>query len=308
MESQCLGLAEALGLMPTIKRVVLRAPWRQLTPYFRAGQRFAFSRRGDALKAPWPDLLIATGRLSIAASLHVRAQSRKGGREGTFTVQLQNPVIAPSHFDLVVTPRHDGLTGENVVATRGALHRVTAPLLTAGAEKLLPRIAQLPRPYVSVLIGGANNAYRLTPSDMAEIAKHLAEAALSLKGSLLITPSRRTGADVIAALRAELQRVPHFLWNFETGNPYFGLLGVADFLVVTCDSVNMVSEALATGKPVYVADIPGGSQKFRRFHAGLAAEGLTRRFEGALAPYAYTPPDDMAMVAARVAKALEQRV
>ncbi len=307
MESQCLGLAEALGLAPVVKRVVLRTPWRQLTPHLRLAQRYAFASSGDRLEPPWPVLLIATGRMSVAASLFVRAQSRTGGGKGTLTVQLQNPVISPSHFDLVVTPRHDGLKGENVLATRGALHRVNETVLKESAEKFLPQIADLPRPYIVVLLGGSNTVYRLTAEDMAPLARRLVAAAHAASGSLLITPSRRTGADVLAALKAELNGVAHYLWDEEGDNPYFGLLGLADFLIVTCDSVNMVSEASATGKPVYVAYLPGGSKKFRRFHAALQSDGVTRPFEGTLAPYSYAPLDDIAMAAARVRALLEQR-
>ena len=296
MESQCVGLAEALGLTPIIKRVALRAPWRQLTPYFRIGGLAQFARGSDPLLPPWPDLLIATGRHSVAASLLVKKLS--GGR--TKTVQLQNPVIAPSHFDLVIVPRHDALTGGNVVSTRGALHRVTPEILREGAELLAPHVAHLARPYAGVLIGGSNAAYRMGPGEMAALARQLASSAREMKASLLITPSRRTGEDNLRILKTELAGVPHYLWDGEGENPYFGLLGLADFLVVTCDSVNMVSEAASTGKPVYVADLPGGSPKFERFHRALREEGVTRTFLGTLVPYAYRPLDDMGFVAARV--------
>ena len=129
MESQCIGLAEALGLQPEIKRVRLRTPWHELTPYVRFGGRLQFTSKSSRLAPPWPDLLIATGRHSVAASLLVRRLSRHRTR----TVQLQNPVIAPSHFDLVVVPRHDNLSGPNVVSTRGALTRVTPALVKESA-------------------------------------------------------------------------------------------------------------------------------------------------------------------------------
>lgn len=296
MESQCVGLAEALGLTPIIKRVKLRAPWRQLTPYVRFGGHAQFASTSDALDPPWPDLLIATGRHSVAASLLVKRLS--SGR--TVTVQLQNPVIATSHFDLVVVPRHDALRGANVVVTRGALHRVTPQRLADGAAKLASRVAYLKRPYISVLIGGSNASYRLGASEMTALAARLAAAARNSSASLLITPSRRTGADNLAILKTALAGVPHFLWDGEGDNPYFGLLGLADFLVVTADSVNMVSESASTGKPVYVADLPGASEKFARFHRALREDGVTRAFTGALEPYAYKPLDDMAAVAARV--------
>ena len=296
MESQCVGLAEALGFTPIVKRVRLRSPWRQLTPYFRIGGRAQFASSSDALNPPWPELLIATGRHSVAASLLVKKLS--SGR--TKTVQLQNPVIAPRHFDLVVVPRHDRLEGANVVSTRGALHRVTPELLRHGAEQLAPKVAYLARPYIGVLIGGTNAVYRLGSAEMTALARHLAAAARDMKGSLLVTPSRRTGEENLRILEAGLSDVPHDIWDGQGENPYFGILGLADFLVVTCDSVNMVSEAASTGKPVYVFDLPGFSEKFARFHHALREGGVTRPFTGSLAHYAYAPLDDVSVVAARV--------
>lgn len=296
MESQCVGLAEALGLAPIVKRVSLRAPWRQLTPYVRIGGHAQFASNSDPLLPLWPDLLIATGRHSVAASLLVRRLS--AGH--TKTVQLQNPVIAPSHFDLVVVPRHDQMSGANIVSTRGALHRITPQVLQDGAERLAPRITGLKPPYIGVLIGGSNAAYRLGPEEMAPLARQLAASARDMNARLLITPSRRTDADALRVLKAELAQVPHFLWDGQGDNPYFGILGLADYLVVTCDSVNMVSEAASTGKPVYVVDLPGGSEKFARFHRAMRDDGITRPFTGKLEPYSYVPLDDMAMVTARV--------
>jgi len=302
MESQCLGLAEALGLDPVVKRVRLRTPWRQLTPYFRMGGHLQFAGSSDALAPPWPNLLIATGRHSIVASLWVKKWSR--GR--TWTVQLQNPAIALKHFDLVIAPEHDRLHGENVISTRGALHRVTPKLLRGGAERLKPELVHLPRPYIGVLIGGANAAYRLGADELAALANGLAACARAMEASLIVTPSRRTGQENLRLLKSALSRVPHYLWDMTGDNPYFGILGLADFLVVTCDSVNMVSEAASTGKPLYVADLPGGSAKVERFRRLLNETGI-RRFAGTLAPYSYSPLDNMQMIAERVKTRLSLR-
>ncbi len=301
MESQCMGLAEALGLSPIIKRVGLRAPWRQLTPYFRIGGMAQFASGSDPLTPPFPDLLIATGRHSIAASLLVKRLS--GGK--TRTVQLQNPVIAASHFDLVVVPRHDGISGPNIVSTKGALHRITPDVLREGAAKLAPRLSQLKRPYIGVLIGGTNAAYRLERAEITALAAGLKTAAEKVNASLVITPSRRTGEENIRVLKETLGSVPHFLWDGTGDNPYFGILGLADYLVVTADSVNMASEAASTGKPVYVATLPGGSAKFNRFHRMMREDGYAHEFSGSVAPYSYAPLDDMSAVVARVRALLQ---
>jgi mitochondrial fission protein ELM1 len=165
---------------------------------------------------------------------------------------------------------------------------------------LPPDVLALPRPITAVLLGGSNDVYELTPAVMTMLAGRIASAVRRTAGSVVVTPSRRTDPECVTILRRELQALPHFVWDGAGANPYFGLLGLADFLIVTCDSVNMVSEACATGKPVYVAELPGGSEKFRRFHRLMREDGLTRVFAGELVPYAYAPLDDMGEVVARV--------
>jgi mitochondrial fission protein ELM1 len=172
--------------------------------------------------------------------------------------------------------------------------------LRDGAERLAPRVAALKPPFIGVLIGGSNAAYRLGTEEMQPLARQLAASAREKNASLLITPSRRTSPEALRVLKGELAQVPHFLWDGQGDNPYFGILGLADFLVVTCDSVNMVSEAASTGKPVYVVDLPGNSEKFARFHRAMRDDAITRPFAGKLETYSYVPLDDMAMVAARV--------
>jgi len=296
MENQCLGLAEALGLTPVVKRVRLRSPWRQLSPYLRWGNRFAASPQGDPIRPPWPDLLIGSGRQSIAPSLAARKLSR--GR--TFTVQIQDPQISPRNFDLVVVPRHDRLRGSNVLVTRGALHRVTPKILAEAGERFAAKLSHLPHPRIAVLIGGNNGVYALTPTIMGDVADKLAALARTHGAGLMVTPSRRTGADNEAILRARLSGLSAEVWDGTGENPYFAYLSLADAVVVTCDSVSMTSEACFTGKPVYVIDLDGGSPKFRAFHEGLAKDGITRPFTGDLDRWTYPTFDDTGDVAAEV--------
>ncbi len=299
MESQCLGLAEALGIAPMLKRVVLRPLWRKVTPYFRMGGVRQFAAESDALAPPWPDLVIATGRQSVAAALWVKRAS--GGKARI--IQLQNPGVAWRRFDLIVAPEHDRLHGENVMSTRGALHRVQTNLLVSHAAKWAPQFANLPRPQIAVLLGGSNPAYRFGADEAKILAAKLAACARKLNGSVLATPSRRTGGTASRVMREMLAGVPHYLWDMQGDNPYFGLLGLADFIVATCDSVNMVSEAASTGKPVYVEMLPGGSAKSERFLASLRDTGVVRDFNGELSVYSYAPPDEMTRVVARVRQA-----
>jgi uncharacterized protein len=289
MENQCLGLAEAVGVRASVKRIAVGKPWRWLSPWPVLAPLSAVR---PPLMPPWPQLLIASGRQSIGPALRVKAAA--GGN--CFTVQIQDPVAARDRFDLIVPPRHDKLAGANVLPTRGALHRVTPARLKAEAEIWRSSLAHLPRPLVAVLIGGANSAYRLGPAEMAMLAAQLR----GLGAGLAITPSRRTDPKAVEALRAGLDGNAATIWDGQGENPYFGYLGLADHVLVTCDSVSMTSEALATAKPVHVIQLPGGNAKFSAFHQGLVADGLTRPFAGRLESWTYVPPDDTGMVAAEI--------
>lgn len=299
-EVQSIGLAEALGLEPEVKRLKIRAPWRWLPPSCWPAPLRSLDPGGAVLAPPWPELLIAGGRLTAAPAAAVR----RSGEGATFAVQLQDSKIDPRRFDLVVTPEHDRLRGANVLTTLGALHRVTPARLSAAAERLAPRLEGLPRPLVAVLIGGANRAYRLTSAVVERLTADLAALARDRGASLLVTASRRTGAEQEAALRAGLAGVAAEFWDGSGENPYLGYLGLADALVVTGDSVTMISEAAATGKPVHVVELPGGTAKFRRFHAAMRAAGVTRPFDGGLESWRYPPLDETARIATEIRRRL----
>src|ERR1700676_4277379 len=250
MANQVLGLAEAVGYPVVEKAVALRSPWRHLAPSLWVHPMAALAPEGARLEPPWPDLLIACGRTVTALALAVKRLSR--GR--TFWVQVQDPRFARRHVDLMVVPQHDPARGANVLLTLGAVHRVRPALLDAGRARFASLFDAMPRPLVGVLIGGSNRVYRLTPAIAAALGEQL--VALAARGfGIAITPSRRTGEAALKAIAEPLRGVPHYFWDGTGENPYFGLLGHADALIVTGDSVNMVSEAAATGKPVHVVEL-----------------------------------------------------
>jgi uncharacterized protein len=294
IRSQVLGLAEATGLPFVEKTVALRFPWRRLPPFPFVPARLAISPAGDAFAPPWPDLFIGCGRQSAAAALAVKRAS--GGR--TRLAQVQDPRVARRRFDLLLVPEHDGLRGGNVFPTRGAVHRVTPARLAAAAAAWGPRLAHLPRPLVAVLIGGNNKVFTLDLDTLGALVDLLAGVARARGAGLLVTPSRRTGAAGERLLAEKFSGLPAFVWDGTGENPYFGFLALADAIVATGDSISMVSEAAATGKPVHVVDLPGGSGKFRRFHEQFRARGITRPFTGALEEWRYAPVDDTARAAA----------
>ena len=298
MESQCVGLAEKLGLTPVVKRVSPHFPWSILPPQMWISPFSALSAAGDNLAPPWPDILIATGRQTVALALAI-----KKANPSTLTVQIQNPTVDLKRFDVVIAPAHDRLTGENTVATTGALHGVTSQKLADAGIAFASRYANLKKPLIGVLIGGANKKFRFTKENAERFASYLKDAAQNSGGGLAITPSRRTGEENLEIIRNALSDQPTNIWDGTGDNPYFGILALADSFVVTGDSVNMVSEAVATGKPVHVFQLSGGSAKFSRFHREMEQQGKTRAFIGQIEHWAYPGTDDMMLATAAVENA-----
>lgn len=287
MASQSLGLAEATGFAFIEKALTVRRPWAWLPPQLWLTPLQAVSGGNEALSSPWPDLVIACGRNTAMPALAIRRAS--GGR--TIAAQIQDPGVGRAEFDMMVVPEHDRLRGPRVITTRAALHRVTAAKLAMERRKF-PALATLPRPILGVLIGGSNRAYRLTIDRLGAMADAIAEAIRGSGGSVVLTPSRRTGAAGIALLRERLNGLPAEIWDMTGDNPYYAYLAVADAFLVTADSVSLISEAAATGKPVHILDLDGGDAKFARFHAAMRDAGITRPFAGRIESWRYDPLDD----------------
>lgn len=291
-ENQCIGLAEALGVQPVVKRAAPRSTWRSILRLPVSLERLA--PRSDALAPPWPDLLIASGRKCVGLAQSIRRASR--GR--TYAVFVQNPRVPEDRFDLVFAPRHDSVKGNNVFTTRGALNRVTPERLEDAAQQFADLLGGLPRPLIAVLIGGTTLRHQLDAEAARIIGERLAASAKSKGAGLAITASRRTGTAAVSALRAALGSTPAVIWTGEGENPYFGFLALADAIVVTGDSISMTSEACTTGKPVYVVPLAGrGSKRFRRFFSELEAEGVIRPFSGTFETWRYAPLRDTAEAA-----------
>jgi mitochondrial fission protein ELM1 len=303
MVNQCLGVAEALGLSPVEKTVRLRAPWRWGTPFLRWGSAYALAKESSDLTKPFPDVIIGCGRQAVVPMLHIKKLS--AGK--TTAIQVQNPVISTKHFDVVVAPLHDNVKGENVIHTLGAPHRVSLKRLESERHKFPEFKKEKEEKLIGVLIGGACKAYPMD-SDSAMGLINSLESLAKQGHRLLISPSRRTPPFLMellnkAVIAGKLGASP-FLWDMQGENPYFPILANADALLVTCDSVCMITEACVTDKPVYLFPLKGGNVKFKSFHNGLLSKGRVQWFpmDGHLQWTTTTPFNEMEFVAQELQK------
>jgi uncharacterized protein len=294
LQAQALGLAEAAGLRPELRVLTPRAPWKWVAASLWPKPLAAVA---EALGAPLPELVIGCGGVAAA----VGAALRRGSRP---VVQVQHPRMDLRRFDLVVANRHDELSGPNVVVTRTALHRVTPARLAAAADEWRPRLEHLKRPLVGVLIGGSNGRFRLDAAVARGLALQLGEMIRRDGVGVAITPSRRTDPAAMRVLADTLGPMGVWIWDGGGDNPYFGMLGLADAIVVTIDSVSMVSEAVATPAPVLLAKLPGRSRRNALFTEGLLRDGRVREFSGRLEMWAVAPLDDTPEAAAEMCRRL----
>jgi mitochondrial fission protein ELM1 len=291
---QARGVAEALGAPYRLEHVNPGPPWRWLAPWgpVAPGEVSADERSNARFGPPWPGLLISVGR---QATPYARAIRRASGGQ-TFTVALQDPKTGAGSFDFIWAPEHDPVDGDNVIKTLTSPHHLTAAAMAEAAAVAREGLADLPRPWVLLLVGGPNGLYRFDPETTERLLTQAAQAIGS--GSLLITTSRRTAPEVTARLRAWAPGRPSRLYDGEGPNPYQGWLALADAVIVTADSVNMAGEAAFTGKPVHVFHPPGGEgSKFARYHAALEETGATRPFDGVLQRWTYAPVDATTYIA-----------
>lgn len=286
--NQALGIADRLGVPFRIVALawgpLARLPWPWPT---LAGLEAASRAR---IGPPWPRLVVSAGRRAAPVALWL-------GRQGVRTVHCMRPGSGAARFDLLVLGRHDRpRPAPNVIEILGACHRVSAAALAA-ARTARADLAALPAPRVAVLVGGPVRGAGLDPATAARLIPRVRERFPG--ASLLVTTSRRTGAEATAVIAAALADRPHhmFRWGDARPNPYLGYLAVADAIVVTGDSVSMLAEACATAAPVFVATRPAG--RHARMIASLIAAGRVRALEEP-APPTITPLDEAARVAAAI--------
>jgi uncharacterized protein len=297
-EANSLGIAEALGAPYELRVVAPRPLFANLSPYGPLDPKDRPGRAGAVFASPLPHIVIASGRITVP---YMRAVKR-AARDEIFTVFLQDPRVSRGIMDLIWAPEHDGLAGDNVVATLTSPHPFPAARLAAARAAPDPRLSALPAPRAAIILGGPSGAHDFRSDDLARLSE--AAAAIVRAGySVMATPSRRTPPALLAAVRAGIGDAPGFVWDGAGVNPYAQILAHADAILVTGDSVNMVGEATATGAPVYVFEPSGQSGgKIARYIDALERLGAVRRFAGGIERFSYAPIDSSLTIAREIAR------
>ena len=264
--SQVQGLGEALGWPLVQKHFVYTRHELLVNLPFGAHLLGVVKESSSALEAPWPDLVISAGRKNEPIARYIRAKA-KGAGKTVRLIHVGRPWAKPSTWDLVVTtPQYRLPQDPNILHNETPLHRVTRARLDEAARAWEARVAHLPRPRIAVLAGGNSGPYPFDGASGARLAAQLETLVGEVGGSLLVTTSARTLDATTESLFGGIHS-PAILYRWkknDSDNPFFAFLGLADRVVVTADSVSMMTEACATGRPVYLYDTGEGRTSMKR--------------------------------------------
>lgn len=291
--NQCLGIAEALGFNDPEQVIVRMKPWGKWFGFLPAPMVFEQVPYADQ-PDKWPDVVIGAG-----ANTSRYLRWLKKVKPGLFAVQVMRPLpvwfkgrgAGYKGFDVVTVPAHDNPPRlPNVCVTTGAPNRVTRDMLAKEAQRWQSRLKACESPRLAVLVGGSTKRTTFSVQDAQDLAESILAWAKQSGGSLMVTTSRRTGHAATVKLKAILnrqQKVAVHFWEPDDpahrDNPFMGYLGMADAVLVTGDSVSMVSEACTAAKPTYVwGDWKFLPRKFQRFLNTLKKQGRADAWSGRL--------------------------
>jgi uncharacterized protein len=248
---QALALIEALQRQPVRVDVHLRGFDALLAPRWKSAQLARLPLPGQIYVGA--QVAVACGRAGAAA-----LAALKQANPALIGIQILDPRIDPKHFDAVICPRHDQLAGANVIHIDGGLHGFSPAFFATLAA---PSAAA-----TLILLGAASTNARYTEADFrALLATHSQNnAALRLSASrrsnsAWVAHGKRLGIEVFDPNAAQGGRNPYLAWLAESGR-----------IIVTPDSVNMISEACATVAHVQVAWQNQTRGKIRRFLDNIA--------------------------------------
>lgn len=273
---QVLGIITRLGLPYVIKRLEYNALQRVPSALMGTSLAAVTPERREVLAPPYPKLVVAAGRRTVPVLRYLKRES-----PSTRTVYLMRAEVNRD-IDLMVVPEHDHVApAANIITTLAPLHAVTPQVLAAAGREWVERFSHLPRPWIALCIGGDTKRGRYHDTEWIELIQRA--MVLASSGSLLVSTSRRTPAAALDLIGG-LLKVPHLYhrWDRDKENPYLAMLGAADGIIVTGDSLSMCAEACSTGKPVflYVSDKVAPA-KHRELHAALVSRGSARLLDNA---------------------------
>ncbi len=279
MISQVEGLAKALNLDFIHEKIELNNFWKLIPPKLTPIQSFVFKNKIDKKKF---SIVISCGRKSVIPSIYLK----KKLKNKIMTIHIQDPKVSTNNFDYVIVPEHDGISGSNIVTSKGAIHYLRNNELDQNMNYLKSKLNK--NKIVSLIMGGPNKYYNYDKKIIEEIFLKIQNNFIKNDYQLIFIPSMRTPKNIIELAKNYFDNDQIIITEIDK-NAYLSSLRLADHIVITCDSTSMISESAMTGKPIYVAKMPPvkKNERFQKFFRLFKSLNIIKDLEDSLEVWSY---------------------
>ncbi len=284
MVSQVEGLAKALKINFKHQNIKLKPLWNFIPPKFTPISENLLTEKFvcDC------KILISCGRKSVIPSIALK--KRLGSQ--IFNIHIQDPKVSFKHFDLIISPEHDGIKGDNVLTTRGSIHYLTKKEILENSKYI--ELDKSKKKIVTFVIGGPNQYYNYSDDQVHYIFNKVKTLFTPDKFKIVVIPSYRTRESVIK-IAYNTFSINHYVVKKIDKKAYLSSLAQADYIIVTCDSTSMISEAAVTGKPVYMAMMKPkkGIRRFNKFYTQFKELGIAKELNDTIDNWSYDKLDEV---------------
>jgi len=294
MISQVEGLAKALNTEYSHKIVRLSFPWNLIPPKFTPISEIILKDKIYLTENETPDLIISCGRKSVIPSIIIKKKNSK-----VFTIHIQDPKVSLKNFDAIVAPEHDNLKGDNVYNSKGAIHYITKLEINNARQYLADKIKS--EKIVSLILGGPNKYYSFKSDQIINIFNKIKSIFVSDGYKVIIIPSMRTPREIIDLTIKEMGSCGHVATKVDK-QAYLSAYALANYVIVTCDSTSMISEAATSGKPIFVAHMKAkkNNYRFKRFFELFKQMGITRNLGEKVETWTYNKHNEAQRIAIEI--------
>ena len=284
MISQVEGLAKALNLNYKHQQIKLKKIWEFVPPFLTPVSlgvletKFIFDSK----------VIISCGRKSVIPSLALK----KKYREKIFTIHIQDPKVSLDKFELIICPEHDNITGSNVIKTTGAIHYLSEKEISKENNYL--KIDKENKKIIAFIIGGPNKYYTYSEKEIDFLFNKMKSIFTRDKYKLVVIPSYRTPSDIIKKAFNSFGH-DHMVVKDVDKKAYLSALSISDYIVVTCASTSMISEAAITGKPIYVAHMKPSknNSRFQKFFSQFKQLNIIKDLTDKIDLWSYSKLDEV---------------
>jgi len=298
MISQVEGLAKALDLDFIHEKIELNNFWKLFPPKITPIKNFVFKNKINSQF----DVVISCGRKSVIPSIYLK----KKFKNKIINIHIQEPKVLLKNFDFVVAPEHDGLIGKNVLTSKGAIHYLTNNELDDNENYLKSKI-NTQKKIVTLILGGPTRYYDYNNQVIEGIFLKIEKNFLKNNYQLIVVPSMRTPKHIIEKAKNYFNKNQIIIPNVDK-KAYLCSLKISEYIIVTCDSTSMISEAAITGKPIYVAQMPvtKNNYRFKSFFNLFESLNIIKELNNSVENWTYTKLNETNKIAEQIKKKIKQ--